>query len=101
MSSNATAAGVGALDGAAPALGVAVLGGKFGDLLVVHEDSLGVVAGRVVVLVCHFCQICVHGLWVWRIVGEVLTVHGDAVSNSSISAFSLNGHLRSGYFSHW
>ena len=42
--------------------------------------------------------VCV--LWVWRIGGEVLTVHGDAVSNSSISAFGLNGHLRSGYFSH-
>lgn len=67
MGSNAAAAGVGALDGAAPALGVAVLGGEFGDLLVVHKDGLGVVASRVVVLVCALCQICFvlwfGGLW--------------------------------------
>lgn len=62
MSSNAAAAGVGALDGATPALGVAVLGGEFSDLLIVHEDGLGVVASRVVVLVCHLSDLCVCGL---------------------------------------
>ena len=57
MSTNAAAAGVGALDGAAPALGVAVLGGESGDLLVVDEDGLGVVASRVVVLVLSLIHI--------------------------------------------
>lgn len=33
---------------------------------------------------------------VWRL-WKILTVHGDVVSHGGISAFSLNGHLRSGY----
>lgn len=67
MSSNAAAAGVGALNSAAPALGVPILGGEFGDLLVVHEDGLGVVASRVVVLVCHLSDLRVCGL---EVVGD-------------------------------
>jgi len=86
VSTNAAAAGVGALDGAAPALGVAVLGGEFGDLLVVDEDGLGVVASRVVVLVCSFrsdfvCTFCRFGDFVGRYFLQCMVTRSPTVAS--------------------
>lgn len=76
-----------ALDGAAPAHSVAILGAERGELLVVDRDVLGVVACSVVELVFN------------NIRGDVpldlslLTVHSDLLSCDSICAISLDGHL--------
>ena len=58
VSTHATTVGLCALDSTAEALGLSVLGGKCGDHFFVDENCLGVVAGRVVVLVCNVSTPC-------------------------------------------
>lgn len=71
VSANGAAVVLGALDGTAPTLGLAVLGRELGDLLAVDGDELGVVARGVVELV----------------------VHGDLVGRNGVGALGLHGHL--------